>query len=873
MLIPTSAATGTPSISTEELRIGGIPTVSGFAAFSGSEDEVRVSSGIRSPDWVATEFNNESSPSTFYSVGSANAEQIVPPSATLFSGQTQQFAGINACSTSATWSMPGGSPGTLSAGGLYVAPASIASPQTVVITASGPGGANNTATVKLMPQVLVSISPSNVTLTANQTQMFTATVTNSTNTAVTLTASPAGVGTIGTNGVYTAPASITTQQTVTITATSQAEPTQSASVTVTLSPAQCASTGYGYQRIIVIDHTKVPNTDQTNFPFLFNTTDPALASTANGGNVESASGYDIIFSTDPNGLTKLDHELEEYNPVTGQVVAWVRIPTLSHTTDTVLYMYYGNPSVTASQQNSTGAWDGYYQAVYHLANVGSGTASDSTSWGNAATLTSFSSGSGQIDDAGSLNGTSSYMQLPMADFPFYPLGTYPSSYTPNSFAASFGVWFKTAAPGVLLSQNAGQQCDEFYFCGSTAPSGIGNMDGWGDALYVDDAGLLRASFFTTSAAQIVTTTPYNDNNWHFAVLTYDGQNETLYVDGQNVGYQSNVQVYGYDSSYAYFVGSGYTAQETAGTWNWLYFNGTLDEISVSDIARSSDWIATEYNNQKSPATFYAFYPPRAGQVVPSSVSLYGSQSQQFAATGGCNGGVNWSMTPTSLGGLTSGGLYTAPATVSSRQTVAITATSQSTGSSLGSATVNLLPQPPPIALAASAQSPYTTGTSEEFTATLLNQDGTPVIGVGVTFSISGANNETSTITTNSNGTASYSYNGVNSGTDTIVASASFNSELYISNSLSASWVAPVSNPGSSVSLIAPPALGQSGLCGAFTDSTGRVIEPVAIGNKPMSFVVPAGATQLQLGIVDNWYTVASGSGFVVDVNGTGPQAG
>jgi len=66
-------------------------------------------------------------------------------------------------------------------------------------------------------------------------------------------------------------------------------------------------------------------------------------------------------------------------------------PTLSHTTDTVLYMYYGNPSVTASQQNSTGAWDGYYQAVYHLANVGSGTASDSTSWGNAATLTSFSS--------------------------------------------------------------------------------------------------------------------------------------------------------------------------------------------------------------------------------------------------------------------------------------------------------------------------------------------------------------------------------------------------------------------------------------------------------------------------------------------------
>lgn len=35
-----------------------------------------------------------------------------------------------------------------------------------------------------------------------------------------------------------------------------------------------------------------------------------------------------------------------------------------------------------------------------------------------------------------------------------------------------------------------------------------------------------------------------------------------------------------------------------------YFSGSIDEVRVSNIARSADWIATEYNNQSSPSTFY-----------------------------------------------------------------------------------------------------------------------------------------------------------------------------------------------------------------------------------------------------------------------------
>jgi len=332
------------------------------------------------------------------------------------------------------------------------------------------------ATVTFSPLGVVSVTPASATLNRGQSQQFTASVANLSSTAVTWTVSPAGLGKINSAGLYTAPTAISTQQMVTITATSQADPTKSDSAMITLTPTeltpqQCWS-GYGYQRAIVIDHTQVPNTDQDNFPFLFNTTDPAFATTANGGHVTSPTGNDIIFSTDPNGLTQLDYELEEYNPVTGQVIAWIRIPTLSHSTDTLLYMFYGNSSITSSQQNASGVWDSNYQAVYHFANAGIGIMPDSTAYGNNATPTLTSAASGAIDGAVGFNGTSSYIQVPATTF----------ASIQASSAATIGTWFKTSSFGVILGQSVGGQ-----------PGSNFDLNDW-PVLYIDSLGNLEASF-------------------------------------------------------------------------------------------------------------------------------------------------------------------------------------------------------------------------------------------------------------------------------------------------------------------------------------------------------------------------------------------
>ena len=62
---------------------------------------------------------------------------------------------------------------------------------------------------------------------------------------------------------------------------------------------------------------------------LVSVTDPALKTVANGGHVVNANGYDIGFYADSGGLRNLKWEVEKYNGTTGNLIAWVKIPSVS----------------------------------------------------------------------------------------------------------------------------------------------------------------------------------------------------------------------------------------------------------------------------------------------------------------------------------------------------------------------------------------------------------------------------------------------------------------------------------------------------------------------------------------------------------------
>jgi len=154
---------------------------------------------------------------------------ISPTTATLSSGAQKQFTAsvLGSTNTAVTWAASGG---TVTVGGLYTAPSS-AGTYTVTATSAADSTklASAVVTVSQPVQVFVSISPTTATLSTGAQKQFTASVSGSTNTAVTWTASG---GTVTSSGMYTAPSSAGTY---TVTATSAADSTKSTSAIVTVS--------------------------------------------------------------------------------------------------------------------------------------------------------------------------------------------------------------------------------------------------------------------------------------------------------------------------------------------------------------------------------------------------------------------------------------------------------------------------------------------------------------------------------------------------------------------------------------------------------------------------------------------------------------
>lgn len=103
-------------------------------------------------------------------------------------------------------------------------------------------------------------------------------------------------------------------------------------------------TGYGFRKPIEIDESYIPGTtDLTDYTFLVNIIDPNQAHTSSSGYVGHINGYDIDFTLS-DGITTMDFEIEEYDNATGELVAWVRIPTLSDTTNTNYIKIYRSKS-------------------------------------------------------------------------------------------------------------------------------------------------------------------------------------------------------------------------------------------------------------------------------------------------------------------------------------------------------------------------------------------------------------------------------------------------------------------------------------------------------------------------------------------------
>jgi hypothetical protein len=134
---------------------------------------------------------------------------------------------------------------------------------------------------------------------------------------------------------------------------------------------------YAFVRSITLDHTKCGSGDSTNFPVLVSITAQTwLKTVANGGNIQNTATVnsitvptDLVFASDQVLSSLLSWEVEFYDAVAGTIIAWVKVATVSSSTDTVFYVGYGDSGVTTFQGGALGAaWDSHYIAIYHFGN-------------------------------------------------------------------------------------------------------------------------------------------------------------------------------------------------------------------------------------------------------------------------------------------------------------------------------------------------------------------------------------------------------------------------------------------------------------------------------------------------------------------------
>lgn len=90
------------------------------------------------------------------------------------------------------------------------------------------------------------------------------------------------------------------------------------------------------------------DSDINDFVLLVQFTDNDLGANA------QADGDDLVF-TAADGVTRLDHYVESWDQSTGALTAWVRLPVLSSTVDTEIFLYSGNP-VAVDQSDPAGVW-------------------------------------------------------------------------------------------------------------------------------------------------------------------------------------------------------------------------------------------------------------------------------------------------------------------------------------------------------------------------------------------------------------------------------------------------------------------------------------------------------------------------------------
>lgn len=248
--------------------------------------------------------------------------------------------------------------------------------------------------------------------------------------------------------------------------------------------------------------------------------------------------------------------------------------TISDSSDTEFYIYYGNQGandyVDDDMYGTEAVWTNGWGAVWHLSESGN-TIKDSTGNGNTGTNNGMWTADGRMGTARESDGSTNYYNISIN-----PISS-DITFSHNS-DMTISAWVKPNS-----------------WSGRSEIIGSRRADALGVAVLSN--GTIEGQFddiFPTSTGTV------SFGNWNHIVVVQNGHptdsTASFYLNGQFDSTGSSRDQNGWGSQPYLFI--GYESRSNS------RLNGVVDEIRISKVARTSEWISTEYNNQSSPATFF-----------------------------------------------------------------------------------------------------------------------------------------------------------------------------------------------------------------------------------------------------------------------------
>ncbi|MBW2699333.1 MAG: DUF2341 domain-containing protein, partial [Deltaproteobacteria bacterium] len=273
-------------------------------------------------------------------------------------------------------------------------------------------------------------------------------------------------------------------------------------------------------------------------------------------------------------LNPLAFEIEIWDE-NGVSVVWVRVPEIGASSDaSFIWMYYGNPSAEDGQ-DPDGVWDRHFLGVYHLAETVGTEAFESSAYDFEGSYLNDTvlGGLGMFaDGAAQFDGTDDRVNLGGIDVP-------PAKGDDGITLEFVGRLDDDTSEdtGRLISKADGDADAEHWWMLSTRNHDNGNY-----------ALRFRLKLNGTTQVRISTQRPIAENQWFYAVGTYDGSQMRMFVDGQSLAFSGDASMTGavsQDASKSAAIGGNPD--------NSNYFKGMVGEVRISNVARSAAWIGAQ----------------------------------------------------------------------------------------------------------------------------------------------------------------------------------------------------------------------------------------------------------------------------------------